>query len=51
MSPREPGNILRGLQNNAQALKGTTDPALTAIRQQAQQAIQKIQAAIKGAGL
>jgi len=45
------GNILRGLRNNADALKNATDPAGVAARQQAQQAIQQIEQAIKGAGL
>jgi RHS repeat-associated protein len=45
------GNILRGLQNGVEQLQGATDPAQIAIRQQAEQAIQQIQQAIKGAGL
>ncbi|HEY3857554.1 MAG TPA: polymorphic toxin type 28 domain-containing protein [Verrucomicrobiae bacterium] len=45
------GNILRGLQNGVEQLQGATDPAQVAIRQQAEQAIQQIQQAIKGAGL
>jgi hypothetical protein len=45
------GNMLRGLRHNADALKNATDPAAIAARQQAQQAIQQMEAAIKGAGL
>jgi hypothetical protein len=45
------GNMLRGLRNNAEAMKNATDPAAVAARQQAQQVIQQIEEAIKGAGL
>lgn len=45
------GNMLRGLRNNADALKNATDPAAIAARQQAEQAIEQIEQAIKGAGL
>ena len=45
------GNILRGLENNAAALKNATDPAVVAMRQQAEAAIQQIRQAIQGAGL
>src|SRR6266545_6312322 len=45
------GNMLRGLRNNADALKNATDPAAVVARQQAQQAIEQIEAAIKGASL
>jgi RHS repeat-associated protein len=45
------GNMLRGLRNGVDALKNTTDPALAALRDQAQQVIQQIQQAIQGAGL
>jgi len=44
-------NILGGLRSNSEALKDATDPAVVAVRDQAQQAIQQIEAAIKGAGL
>ena len=45
------GNILRGLENNAAALKNATDPTIVAVRQQAEVAIQQIRQAIQGAGL
>lgn len=45
------GNILRGLRNNADALKNATDPAGIAARQRALLGIQQIEEAIKGAGL
>jgi filamentous hemagglutinin len=45
------GGMLRGLRNNAAKLLNSTDPAAVAARQQAQQMIQQIQAAIKGNGI
>jgi len=45
------GNILRGLRNNADALSGSAEPSAIAARQQALQAIEQIENAIKGAGL
>lgn len=45
------GGMLRGLRNNAAKLSNSTDPAAVAARQQAQQMIQTIEAAIKGNGL
>jgi hypothetical protein len=44
-------NILRGLRNNAEALRNTIDPAMQAIRQRAIGTIQAIEDAIKGAGI
>jgi len=45
------GNLLRGLRNNADALKDATDAAAAAARQQALEAIQEIEEAIRRVGL
>ncbi|MBI3412123.1 MAG: hypothetical protein HY040_27645, partial [Planctomycetes bacterium] len=42
---------LRGLENNVTALQDATDPAIVAVRQQAEAAIEEIRQAIQGAGL
>jgi filamentous hemagglutinin len=45
------GNMLRGLRNNADTLAGTLDAGGVAARDQAQQVVQQIEDAIRGAGL